>query len=319
MTISPLTTPNYGVDLITFFSPTFWGLSRDEEVAALAQSAPKRFWNTVLDALQKAEITEIEMTFSPADRESALAAYGSTGAFARELADRGMRVVSSYFSSIEDADDVAHPATREKILNEAEAEAAFLAELGATVLVTGLPMRRNNATGTGLDPVSLATVLPLVELVHEVGAITARHGVTVALHTESHSVFWTPRDIDLFLLLTDPFLVSFCPDTGHIVLGGGDPVAILHRHRERVVMAHWKDATGPFTEKVNVDAGIFARHRDYFRAAGQGVVDWCAFAQALAEAGYSGGIMIELDAAPDPVAELITARNFFEKTLAGIV
>jgi len=214
---------------------------------------------------------------------------------------------------------VTDSVTREAILSAAEIEAAFLAQIGASYLVAGLPMRRNNAAGDGLSAVDLASAVPIADIANEVGAITARHGITLALHTESHSVFWTPRDVDLFLLLTDPFLVAFCPDAGHIVLGGGDPVQLVSRHRERVVIAHWKDAAGPFHEKALVDADIFSRHQPYFRPAGQGIIDWPAFARTLAEIGYGGGILLELDAAADPIAQLIEARTFLEDATAGIL
>lgn len=318
-TSAPATTRAFGVDLITFFDPGFWGLSTAEELTALAAAEPRRVWDTILDALQEAGISEFEMTFPPADRQTAVAAYGTAEDFAAELASRGLSVVSAYFADIEHADDVTDPQTRAAILAAAETEAAFLSGLGASYLVAGLPMRRNNAEGDGLAPVDLATAAPIADIANEVGAITARHGVTLALHTESHSVFWTPRDVDLFLLLTDPFLVGFCPDTGHIVLGGGDPVQLVSRHRERVVIAHWKDAAGAFREKALVDGDIWGRHRPYFRPAGQGVVDWPAFARTLAEIGYEGGILLELDAASDPVGQLVAARTYLEDATAGIL
>lgn len=316
---APVTTRSFGVDLITFFDPGFWGIDTVEDLQVLAASDPRRVWDTMLDALQQADIAELEMTFGPADRATAIAAYGSVTAFATELDDRGLSVVSAYFADIEHAEDITDPATRTAILAAADTEAAFLAELGASYLVAGLQMRRNNAEGDGLAPVDLATAGPIADLANEVGAVTARHGVTLALHPESHSVFWAPRDIDLFLLLTDPFLVAFCPDTGHIVLGGGDPVQLVSRHRARVVMAHWKDAVGVFREKAIVDEHIFDRHRPYFRSAGQGIVDWHAFATTLAEIGYEGGILLELDEASDPVSQLIDARTYLERTIAGIL
>lgn len=318
-TMTTATTRPFGVDLITFFDAAFWGLPAGDDVQKLGQSDPQRFWGTVLDALQDAGIAEFEMTFPPADRRTAVAAYGSAAAFTEQLEGRGLSVVSGYFGDIEHADDITDPQTRIRILEAAEAEAAFFAEIGASYLVAGLPMRKNHASGRGLAPVGLAEAQPIAEIANEVGAVAARYGVTLALHTESHSVFWTPRDVDLFLLLTDPFLVSFCPDTGHIVLGGGDPVELVSRHRERVVLAHWKDAIGPFAESALVDGEIFARHRPYFRPAGKGVVDWYAFARALRDIGYEGGILLELDAASDPVAQLIEARTFLENVTGGIL
>lgn len=319
ITTAPVTTRAFGVDLITFFDPGFFGVGTREELQELAAAEPRRIWDTILDALQEAGIAEFEMTFAPADRLTAIAAYGSASAFAAEVASRGLSVVSAYFADIEHAEDVTDPGTRAAILSAAETESAFLAEIGASFLVAGLPMRRNNSRGDNLAPVDLATAIPIADIANEVGAIAARHGVTLALHTESHSVFWTPRDVDLFLLLTDPFLVAFCPDTGHIVLGGGDPVQLVSRHRERVVIAHWKDAAGAFREKALVDGDIFDRHRPYFRAAGQGIVDWAAFATTLAEIGYQGGILLELDVASDPVGQLIAARTYLEEATAGIL
>ncbi|MFI5060115.1 MAG: sugar phosphate isomerase/epimerase family protein [Actinomycetales bacterium] len=313
------TTRAFGVDLITFFAPEFWEVSTPQELQTLAEEQPRRVWDTMLDALQVAGIAEFEMTFPPADRDTAIAAYGSVAGFKAELDERGLSVVSAYFGDIEHAPDVTDPATREAIFAAAETESAFLSEIGASYLVAGLPMRRNNAEGDGLAPVDLATAQPIAGIANEVGAITARHGITLALHTESHSVFWTPRDVDLFLLLTDPFLVAFCPDTGHIILGGGDPVQLVSRHRERVVLAHWKDAVGAFRENVLVDGEIFSRHRPYFRPAGKGIVDWPAFAQVLAEIGYEGGILLELDAASDPVGQLVEAREFLEEATGGIL
>jgi inosose dehydratase len=134
-------------------------------------------------------------------------------------------------------------------------------------------------------------------------------------------MFWTPRDVDLFMLLTDPFLVGFCPDTGHIVLGGGDPAQLVSRHRERVLIAHWKDATGPFPSPENtlVDENVFSLHGEFFRPAGQGVIDWPAFARALADIGYDGGILLELDAASDPVVQLTQASAYLREATIGIL
>jgi inosose dehydratase len=314
MTPTPEARP-FGVDLITFFEPSFWGASSAETFRAEAAADPEHFWRTVLNSLQQAGVSQFEMTFAPADRASAVAAFGSATAFRSELTRRGLSVVSSYFGAIEHADDVTEPATREEILAAAARDAQFLADLGARYLVAGLPMRRNSPSGRGFEPVDLTAVQPVADLLNAVGQVTARHGVTLALHTESHSMFWTARDVDLFLLLTDPFLVAFCPDTGHLILGGSDPTQVVERHRDRVVLAHWKDASGRFAEDVPVDSHVFERHQAYFRPAGKGVMDWFSWARMLRSIDYQGGVLLELDAAPDPVAQLTEARTFLENVI----
>ncbi|MFD0481376.1 sugar phosphate isomerase/epimerase family protein [Kineococcus sp. GCM10028916] len=309
----------FGVDLITFFHHDFWGLSDRAQLSDPTALEPVKFWNSVFDGLQAAGVRELEMTFAPADRKSALSAFGSVHAFRAELDRRGLSVVSSYFGDIEHATDISDPAVREAILQAADTEAEFLAALGAKHLVAGLPMRRNDPSGSGLLPVDMATALPIADLLHTVGAVTARHGVTLALHTESHSVFWNARDVDLFLLLTDPLLVSFCPDTGHLLLSGSDPVQVAARHSDRIALAHWKDASGAMREDVQVDDTVFAKHQPYFRPAGQGVMDWFAWARLLRDIGYSGGVLLELDVAADPVAQLTQARQFLENVTRTIL
>jgi hypothetical protein len=162
----------------------------------------------------------------------------------------------------------------------AAAEKEFLAATGGKFLVTGLPMRRSRGERPA-SFVDLAAATPIADLVNRIGAATLESGVQVALHTESHSVFWTPRDIDLFMLLTDPMYVAMCPDTGHIALGGADPVQVAGRHRDRLVIAHWKDASGPVPTGLPIDETIFERRAPYFRRTGTGVVDWFGWSRLL--------------------------------------
>ena len=84
--------------------------------------------------------------------------------------------------------------------------------------------------------------------------------------------------------------VRICLDTGHLLLGGSDPIALLRDIGDRVVHVHAKD----------VDGAMLARMRsgeiDYFAATGQGlysdlgtgIVDWLGLRDGLAAFGFSG-------------------------------
>jgi inosose dehydratase len=304
----------FGVDLITFFHPTFWKLEGRQQIADHAAQDPKWFWDTMLDGVAAAGIQDIEITFAPADYTTAIAAYGSVNGFARALDDRGLGVVSGYFGDLEHAGSL-DAAAEDDIIASARRYAEFLAATGGKFLVTGLPMRKSR----GQRPASfvdLATASPIADLVNRVGAATQDAGIQVALHTESHSVFWTPRDIDLFMLLTDPMYVAMCPDTGHIALSGADPVQVMSRHRDRLVIAHWKDASGPVPAGLPIDEGIFDRQAVYFRRTGTGVVDWFGWSRLLQEIGYDGCTLLELDAVDDPVTEMTLAREFVTTALS---
>lgn len=303
-------TRRYGVDLITFFDPAAWGEADRDALSAHADRDPLWFWTGVLDRLEQAGVTVLETTFPPADLITAARAFDGLAGLRTELDRRGMSVVSEYFGDLEHA-DLAAPDVRERLVEAASAAAERLASVGGSFLVAGLPMRRSTADGE-LEAVDLATLVPIVDHVHAIAAATAGHGVRLLLHPESHSTFWTARDVDLVMLLADPFLVGLCADTGHLVLGGADPVAVIERHAARIGLLHWKDAAGPFTERVPVDEGVFVRHRPYFRPMGEGVVDWAGVAAALDRAGVTGPVLLELDAAPDPVARLVDARRHLD-------
>ena len=105
-------------------------------------------------------------------------------------------------------------------------------------------------------PFGLEEAGPLADALNRVGQATLKDGVRVALHSEHSSLFCSARDIDLLLLLTDPEYVGFCPDSAHLVLAGGDPVAIVSRHVDRVLITHWKDATGPYSPDLPIDEEI---------------------------------------------------------------
>ncbi|MGW0662065.1 sugar phosphate isomerase/epimerase family protein [Streptodolium elevatio] len=308
--------PLYAVDLITFYHPEFWGLDSYDALVAKTVAEPRWFWERCLDALREAGVPGIELTFPPGDWRSAVAAYGSPEGFAEALAQRELTLVSGFFADI-DRHEWRTPEGRRDILRAAGEYADFLHRAGGSVLVAGLPLRRT----VGAQPavfVDMAAAEPLAALLNEIGDVTLRQGVRLALHTEAHSVLCTGRDVDLFMLLTDPMYVGLCPDTAHLTLSGADPVEVVSRHRERIVLAHWKDALGPAPMDVEIDEKIFVAHQPYFCPLGSGVVDWFAWARLMREIGFTAPTLLELDMVPDPIGEMRAARRFVSTSLAPL-
>src|SRR5262245_6195311 len=241
-----MSSPNlkFGVDLVTFFHPGFWGLAGYDVIVAEAKARPRAFWDKILDAVAEAGVTGIEPTFSPFDWRDAVKTYGSIEGFARELDRRGLSVASGFFAELEHGSSIADPEVQAKILASAGEYAAFIKACGGDAMVIGLPMRKS----PGAEPplfVDIRLATELADFLNRLGALVAKEGVRLALHTEAHSMFSTARDVDLFMLLTDPAYVSFCPDTAHLIVAGADPLDVIRRHKERMVIAHWKDALGP--------------------------------------------------------------------------
>lgn len=302
----------YGVDLITFYHPEFWGAQGREDFEQRAASDPAAFWDKIVESVVAAGITGVEVTFPPGDWETAVRTYGSAAAFADVLRGSGVSVISGFFSGLELNENLEDPDVQRQVLDETVRYSAFLKEAGASVLVVGMPMRRG---GTPEQPsfVDFDYAKRVADLINRVGAASLSQGVRTALHTEVGSVFCVRRDIDLFMALTDPAYVDLCPDTAHIFLGGVSPVEVLADHYERVTIAHWKDAVGrwPNSDQANLDR--FLLEAQYFRRVGTGSVDWPGWVSGLDKTEFEGWAILELDAAANPVQDMTAAREFAQK------
>jgi sugar phosphate isomerase/epimerase len=301
----------FGVDLVTFFHPGFWGVSDGDGIVALAAEDPKAFWVKALDAVEASGIKGIELTFPPFDWRGAVAAFGSEAGFAEALAKRGLTICSGFFADLANfapGDDV------DALIAKAEDYAAFLGTYEAGIMVAGLPMRQT----PGLPetaPYDFDAAKELADVIHKLAKALEAKGTRLALHTEAHSVFCAARDVDLMMMLTDPTLVHFCPDTAHLILMGGDPLAIVDRHHERMIIAHWKDAIGAMPADTPIGEDIHDLHRPYFCGFGQGRVDWHGWVRLLQKRKASGWVILELDAAPDPVGDLQRGLAFVAGSL----
>jgi inosose dehydratase len=152
------------------------------------------------------------------------------------------------------------------------------------------------------------------DVLNRIGEIAARESVSCCLQNHAGSVIETQRELEKVLSLTDPALVSLCPDTGHLAWGGCEPVAFCRQHAARIGGLQLRD----------VDAEVLQRGRerawDYdaflkaglFTALGQGCLDTAALLAGLQEAGFSGWIVVESDVQQraDPFQCAALAREY---------
>jgi len=213
--------------------------------------------------------------------------------------------------------DFADPADHSLVLDMTDGYAEFLSACGAEAMIVSLPLRKSRDAEPPLF-VNLSVAECIADLLNRMGATALKRGVKVALHPESFSMFRNSRDVDLFMMLTDPTYVFLCPDTAQFTVAGSDPLAIVQRHKDRVVISHWKDAVGPAPSNVPIDDTIYARQVQWFAPVGQGVVDWPAWMRLLRDMRYQGWALFELDATPDPIGELKRIRRYVESALSHI-
>jgi inosose dehydratase len=130
--------------------------------------------------------------------------------------------------------------------------------------------------------------------------VKSRTGLRTVIHHHCAGYVETPAEIDQLLSLTDPSLVGLVLDMGHYMFGGGDPVAALKKHRDRIWHIHFKDCHPAIAEKSRKEGW------DYFKSVGNGVfcelgkgsVDFPAIVKELQKQNYSGWIVVEQDVLP---------------------
>ncbi|MGP9789151.1 myo-inosose-2 dehydratase [Roseinatronobacter sp. NSM] len=137
--------------------------------------------------------------------------------------------------------------------------------------------------------------------VEGVAAHCAAHGIDLVYHHHMGTVVQSPEDIDAFMAATGPH-TKLLFDAGHCWFGGGDPVAVLTRHVDRVRHVHAKNVRPDVKARVEggglsfmdgVRAGVFTVPGDQ-----DGVVDFEPLLAVLARHGYAGWIVIEAEQDP---------------------
>jgi inosose dehydratase len=108
-------------------------------------------------------------------------------------------------------------------------------------------------------------------------------------------------EIERLLALTD---VGLTLDTGHLLLGGGEPVASIAAWGERINHVHLKDARTSVLEAIVAERAPVEAiwRRRAFSALGSGDIDIDGVLAALDTIDYRGWLVVEQDVLPDPSA-----------------
>ena len=119
-------------------------------------------------------------------------------------------------------------------------------------------------------------------------------------HTETH-VEYEPQ-IEQLLAETDPAWVGLCLDTGHHAYRGGDPVAFIQKHHQRLEYLHLKNIDPQKLAEINA-RGVslaVATAEGLFCEPAFGTVDFLLLRQALERMDYQGFAIVEQDMYPAP-------------------
>lgn len=95
--------------------------------------------------------------------------------------------------------------------------------------------------------------------------------------------------------------IGLCLDTGHLLIGGGDPVALAQGHPDRIAHVHLKDVRSDVATRVRTGELTYVDgiRQGLFTPLGAGDIDVVAIVGALEDAGYDGWYVLEQDAVLD--------------------
>jgi inosose dehydratase len=133
--------------------------------------------------------------------------------------------------------------------------------------------------------------------------VAQKRGFTPTLHPHTATYVESKAEIERALELTD---IGLLVDTGHLLLGGTDPIELLREQGERVNYVHVKDVRLEIVRQiVDEHADVLEGwRRGMFTELGKGDVDLPAFFDALLSAGYDGWVVVEQDRIPRTDEEL---------------
>ena len=131
-------------------------------------------------------------------------------------------------------------------------------------------------------------------------SVREQSGLRCVFHHHAAGFVETADEVARLLELTDPELVGLCFDTGHFRFGGGDPLAALRQHRDRVWHVHFKDCHPAVHERSRSSGWDYFESLKHgiFCELGKGDVNFPAIVQELKTTRYTGWIVVEQDVLP---------------------
>jgi inosose dehydratase len=240
---------------------------------------------------------------------------GDPGEVAEVLGGYGLSLVGGFVPAV-----LHDPDVRDEQLAFVERRAEFFAAAGADVVVLAASTGSEDYGAVfEADEDAWRTLFGSLQAVEE---ICARYGVAVSLHQHYGTMIERDDQMRRFLEGSD---MGLCLDTGHLALGGSDPVEIAKLAGGRINHVHLKDVDYELAGRLasrELDLREAAK-RQAFRPLGEGDVEIGPLLEVLEGEGYSGWYVLEQDTVVEsepedgegPVVDVGKSQEFVEKIL----
>ena len=171
--------------------------------------------------------------------------------------------------------------------------AAQLAQAGGELFVAAIVQDAAWSAPVALGPDGWRHAGEQLDVLAE---LTAAEGVELVLHPHAGTILETNADVELALAHTR---VSWCLDTGHLLIGGVDPVRFAQQHADRIGHVHFKDVDAQVAARFRAgELGLMqAVQHGLFKPLGSGDARIGEVVAALRHVGYERWLVLEQDLA----------------------
>ncbi|WP_431236636.1 sugar phosphate isomerase/epimerase family protein [Mycolicibacterium aichiense] len=262
----------------------------------------------VLSEMHQAGLSATELGpegFLPADPAELTALLGR----------HGLSCVGSF------APVVLHDAAHDPLPDVAGVLESIVAS-GASMLVLAA------ATGTDgydsrpdLDDELWSTLLANLD---RLAAAAAERGVTAVLHPHVGTMVEKGDEVARVLAGSS---IPLCLDTGHLLIGGTDPLQLARTVPERIAHAHLKDVDAALAARVQSGDLTYtdAVSQGMYTPLGTGDVDIAGIVKALRNNGFDGWFVLEQDTILDgepagegPLRDVLTSVAYLQEVAGGV-
>jgi inosose dehydratase len=186
---------------------------------------------------------------------------------------------------------------RDHDLQEAARAADFVKALGASHLILSAA---SSEFKSDIDYKVMADIL------NQIGEMCLEKDVMMCFHPHVGSVIENKEEIQAIFEITNPELVFFCIDTGHIAKGGSDLIEITKKYIRRLYFVHLKDMKD-----------------DHFVELGRGSINLREIFSLLENADYKGWFLPEVPVsratAPEPYTNAQISYEYLVRELGDSV
>jgi inosose dehydratase len=209
---------------------------------------------------------------APADKAATLAAYG-------------LHAVGQFVPV------VLHDPGHDPLPDVERAMEALVAAQASTVVIAAATGGQGYDDRPVLDDAGWATLFANLD---RIDAAARAHGLTATLHPHVGTMVESGEETQRVIASSG---IGLCLDTGHLLIGGGDPVAVAVEHPGRIAHCHLKDVRMDWARRVQEGSATYteAVAAGMYVPLGTGDVDIAAIVRALEANAYAGWYVLEQD------------------------